>query len=124
MKSGQLKLKITEGKLESQRTKAREGKKIDDGTISGMLTKGELGFQHLLAGSTRMFPTCKFRAYSLDLYTTKEAGSPLTVFDGNHDSQIESVGIFSWKLTHSSTWLKEILPESILSSLCLPVAEL
>jgi hypothetical protein len=45
-----------------------------------MLTKGELGFQHLLAGLTKMFPTCKFRASSLDLYTTKEAGSTLTVF--------------------------------------------
>jgi hypothetical protein len=120
MKSGQLKLKITEGNLETQRTQGRTGKKINDGTINGMLVKGELGFQHLLAGLTKTFPTCSFRASSLDLYTTKEAGPTLTVFDGIHDSQIDSVGSFSWKLTHSSAWLKDILPDSILSSLCLP----
>ena len=124
LKIGKLKQKMTCGKINSQRSKARFSD-LDDTTIAGVLVKAERGFKDIMLGLRAVFPMKKFELGKFYIFTTKDATGGIEEFRSLYPeyeenfhlsteiSQQLNVHSFQWTLQYGVDWLSDVLPKRV-----------
>ena len=134
LKTGTPKLKMTCGKIVTQRSKTKCSD-VDDTTIAGVLVKAERGFVDILLGLRAAFPGKVFELEAFYIFTTKDAADGIEKFRISYPDYEENFTLapdlsqrlneeaksvaaatnysFQWTLHYGVAWLSEVLPARV-----------
>ena len=134
LKTGMPNLKMTCGKIATQRSKTKCSD-MDDTTIAGVLVKAERGFVDILLGLRAAFPGNVFELGAFYIFTTKDAADGIENFRNSYPDYEEKITLaadlsqrlneeaqsvvvatsysFQWTLHYGVAWLSEVLPARV-----------
>lgn len=101
-KLGRHTMTITPGIISTQRRNLSQGKKVDDTTLAGIVTKAERGFSKLIDALQHMFPAVTFTPSSFHLITNKQLTAPAKALVQEYDQRAESEP--AWRIGGSVSW--------------------